>query len=97
MVIKVEMSSSVPSLLPLKIRVNRNVALEAAATLARLLPIRMVERNSSGFSMSRASSMAFLSFFFARWVSLTRLTVSSEVSAEEKKALNMISRSKEQQ
>src|SRR5512138_1441764 len=54
----------------------------------------MAERNSSGFSSRRASSRARRSRFLTRWVSLTRLRVSMEVSAEEKKALAAISSTK---
>jgi hypothetical protein len=70
--------------------VKRNVDIDAAAIFARLFPIKMVEKNSSGDSRIRDNKIAFLFFFLTLWASLIFSSESIEVSAEEKKALKMI-------
>jgi hypothetical protein len=90
-VARVEPNSTSSSLAVMS-RVNTIVDMEAAAMLTKLLPIRMVEKNSSGFFNIFFNKIAFLFFLLALRLSLTLFRDSREVSAEEKKALKKIER-----
>ena len=65
--------------------VNRTVDIDAAAILAKLLPIKIVEKNSSGAFSVFFNINAFLSFLLAFRLSLILFRDNSDVSADEKK------------
>jgi hypothetical protein len=74
--------------------VNRTVDIDAAAMLTKLLPIKMVEKNSSGVFSIFFNMTAFFSFLLALRLSLILFRDNNDVSADEKKALNPINRIK---
>jgi hypothetical protein len=74
--------------------VNRTVDIDAAAILTKLLPIKIVEKNSSGVFSIFFNMTAFFSFLLALRLSLILFRDNSDVSADEKKALKRINRIK---
>jgi hypothetical protein len=68
-------------------RVNKTVESEAAPIFTKLFPIKIVEKNDSGFSNIFSNIRAFLFFFLTLRCSLILLRDNNAVSAEEKNAL----------
>jgi hypothetical protein len=85
-----EISMTISSSFDFNNRVKRTVDIVAAAVLAKLLPIKIVEKNSSGFLSIFFNRTAFFFFFLALRLSLIMLTDNNAVSAVEKKALKII-------
>jgi hypothetical protein len=70
------------------------VEIEAAPIFTKLFPIKIVEKNASGFSSIFSNIRAFLFFFLALRCSFILLRDNSAVSAEEKNALKKINKIK---